>query len=399
MAKNRVLRIINRLNLGGPTFNATYLSAYMPDEYETLLISGEADESETSSEFIPRQHGVEPAYVPGMRRSIHPIRDIPAYKHIMQVIKDFKPDVVHTHAAKAGALGRLAAWRSGVPVIVHTFHGHVFHSYFSPAKTRVFLEVERFLAKKSTAIIAISPEQKRELTEDFKICPQEKMRIIPLGFDLERFRENKAEKRQHFRKQYQVADDEIAIGIVGRLAPVKDHGLFLRGLKHALDHTSKKVRAFIVGDGETRAEIEQIARDLNIVFSTEKDTEHRHPLTFTSWRRDIDVVNAGLDILALSSKNEGTPVSLIEAQAAGKPIVSTRVGGIQDVVAEGKTALLTPKGDPEAFGKAMLNLVEDDTKRTAFSQAGEFVFEQFSYRRLVRDMDALYRELLGRGEK
>lgn len=394
MKKVRVLRIINRLNLGGPTFNATYLSAYMPDKYETLLLSGEADESEANSDFIPLQHGVKPQYVPGMRRSIHPLRDYPAYKHIMQVIHEFKPDIVHTHAAKAGALGRLAAWRSGVPAIVHTFHGHVFHSYFSPAKTKVFLGIERFLAKKSQAIIAISKEQKRELTEDFRICKDDKMRIIPLGFDLERFRTDREQKRMAFRNEFNIKDDEVAIAIVGRLAPVKDHALFLHGLKKVLDNTSQKVRAFIVGDGETRPEVEALANELGIPFSTEKDTTHTAPLCFTSWRRDIDVVNAGVDIAALSSKNEGTPVSLIEAQAAGKPIVSTRVGGIQDIVLEGETALLSPREDAGAFGDALLQLVENKSQRDAFSQAGDFVFEQFSYQRLVRDMDKLYCELL-----
>ncbi|MEZ4688163.1 MAG: glycosyltransferase [Bacteroidia bacterium] len=394
MEKIRVLRIINRLNLGGPTFNATYLSAYMPGQYETLLLSGEADETEASSDFIPLQHGVKPHYVPGMRRSIHPLRDYPAYNHIMEVIRDFKPHIVHTHAAKAGALGRLAAWRAGVPVIVHTFHGHVFHSYFSPAKTRVFLAIERFLAKKSSAIIAISPEQKRELTEDFRICKDEKMRIVPLGFDLDRFRTDRDEKREAFRSEFQIQDDEIAIGIVGRLAPVKDHALFLHGLKKVLDQSESNVRAFIVGDGETRPEIEALATELGIPFSTEKHEDHRAPLTFTSWRRDIDVVNAGLDIAALSSKNEGTPVSLIEAQAAGKPIVSTRVGGIQDIVLEGKTALLSPRGDAEAFGDALLQLVENERLRHEFGEAGGFVFEEFSYQRLVRDMDQLYQDLL-----
>jgi glycosyltransferase involved in cell wall biosynthesis len=366
----------------------------MPDQYETLLLSGEADESEANSDFIPLQHGVKPYYVPGMRRSIHPLRDYPAYKHIMGVIREFKPHIVHTHAAKAGALGRLAAWRAGVPVIVHTFHGHVFHSYFSPTKTRVFLGIERFLAKKSSAIIAISKEQKRELVKDFRICKEEKMRVIPLGFDLERFRTDKEKKRLAFRSEFQIKDDEIAIGIVGRLAPVKDHALFLHGLKRVLDNTNRKVRAFIIGDGETRPEVEALARELGITFSTEKDDVHEAPLCFTSWRRDIDVVNAGLDIVALSSKNEGTPVSLIEAQAAGKPIVSTQVGGIQDIVLEGKTALLSPREDAVAFGDALLQLVENQAKREAFSKAGDFVFEQFSYQRLVRDMDTLYKELL-----
>jgi len=292
-------------------------------------------------------------------------------------------------------LGRLAAAHEKVPAIVHTFHGHVFHSYFHPLKTQAFLQIERYLARKSSRIIAISNLQKQELTKEFRICPPDKMTVIPLGFDLRRFQEDIDAKRQQFRQQFQLDDDTLAIGIVGRIVPIKHHELFLSALRQVLDHSSKSIHAFIVGDGELRAEIEEHARNLNIPFSTEKDTHHPGPLTFTSWRKDIDVVNAGMDIIALTSKNEGTPVSLIEAQAANKPIVSTRVGGIADIVLENKGALLSASGDATALGQNLLRLIEDDQLRTQMGMDGyQHVSQAFSYQRLVADMNHLYHSLL-----
>ena len=190
----RVLRIINRFNLGGPTFNVTYLSKYMSDEYETMLIGGEKEDSEDSSIFILENLGLKPVLIPEMKRSINPINDLKAYYKIKKIIKDFKPDIVHTHAAKSGALGRLAAYNCNVPVIVNTFHGHVFHSYFGKTKTLFYKTIERWLAKKSTKIIAISEIQKEELWKQHKICKKDKLAVIPLGFDLDRFQENTEEK-------------------------------------------------------------------------------------------------------------------------------------------------------------------------------------------------------------
>ena len=276
-------------------------------------------------------------------------------KTSVKIIKDFKPDVVHTHAAKPGILGRLAAAECGVPAIVHTYHGHVFHSYFNSVKTAFFINAERYVARKTDAIIAISKQQKKELTKDFKIAPEEKFRVIQLGLDLDKFQTNTEEKRQKFRTEFSIADDEIAIGIIGRLVPIKNHHLFLKAIKHVLDHTSKKIKAFIIGDGETRSDLENMARSVSIPFSTEKDNSHPHPLVFTSWRSDVDVINAGLDIICLTSFNEGTPVSLIEAQAANKSIVSTKVGGISDIVLEGQTALLADVTDTETFCTHVLN--------------------------------------------
>ena len=219
----KVLRIINRFNLGGPTYNAAYLTKYLAPEFETLLIGGMKDESEGSSEFILKDLGVDYQVIPEMKRSINPFDDLAAYSRIKKIIQEFKPDIVHTHAAKAGALGRQAAYSCNVPVIVHTYHGHVFHSYFGNFKTAVYKTIERNLAKRSSAIIAISDKQKQELAVEHQIAPAEKIHVIPLGFDLNRFHEGLDEKRKEFRAKYHLQDNEIAIGIIGRLTPVKNH--------------------------------------------------------------------------------------------------------------------------------------------------------------------------------
>src|ERR1035437_2948879 len=219
----RILRIINRLNLGGPTYNAAYLTKYLAPEFETMLIAGMKEDSEESSEFIVKQMGIEPIYITEMKRSINPAQDYKAYKRIKSIIKEFKPDIVHTHAAKAGTIARLAAKACNVPVIVHTFHGHVFHSYFNSFKTSIFIAIEQYLARKSTKIIAISEHQKKELTKQYHICSESKIAVIPLGFDLERFQENMDLKRKEFRNKYFIDDDEVAIGIIGRLVPIKNH--------------------------------------------------------------------------------------------------------------------------------------------------------------------------------
>ena len=391
----RVLRILNRLAVGGPVLNAIYLTKYMAPEFETLFVVGEKEDHEKSAEFLTRQLGVEYTTVSGMGRSLNPASDFFAYQKIKKLIKEFKPDIVHTHAAKPGAIGRLAAHSMKVPVIVHTFHGHVFHSYFNPIKTNFFINTERYLARKSNAIVAISEQQKKELAEDFSIAPPEKFKVIPLGFDLDRFRTDQEQKRLKFRNEFGLTEDEIAIGIIGRLVPVKNHYLFLKAIAYVLQSSGKKIKAFIIGDGETRKDLENVAQQAGIKFSTEKDVAHLESLVFTSWRSDIDVINAGLDIVVLTSLNEGTPVSLIEAQAANKPVVSTRVGGIQDIVKDGETALLSDITDSETFCKNLLRLVEDDELRFRLGyNSSNYVMQRFSYHRLTKDMSELYRNLL-----
>lgn len=386
----RVLRIINRFNLGGPTYNAAYLTKYLAPEYETLLIGGPNEESEESSEFILKQLGIEPLIVPEMQRAVAYSADRKAYKRLKQIISEFKPDIVHTHASKAGALGRMAAQKMSVPVIVHTFHGHVFHSYFGAAKTQAYKKIERQLAKKTDQIIAISEKQELELTLDHKICKPNKISVIPLGFDLDRFQENMEAKRAKFRSDYKLQEDEIAIGIIGRLVPIKNHQLFIEAMKVVSEKSNRKIRAFIIGDGEERERLITLTKTYGLL-----DTTSNCYIEFTSWIKDIDVANAGLDLVVLTSKNEGTPVSLIEAQAANNPVVSTTVGGVENIVVEGKTALLCSEHTPETIATAILAITESEEKRKTMSLNGwEHVKDKFSYQRLVSDMANLYSELL-----
>lgn len=391
----KVLRILNRLAIGGPLLNASYLTKYMAPEFETMLVVGEKESHEKDASFVTDELGIQPVFIPEMGRSINPLKDFMAYKKMKKLIADFKPDIVHSHAAKPGAIGRMAARAMNVPVIVHTYHGHVFHSYFHPFKTKLFINIERKLGKKTDAIVAISQQQKNELAYDFNIAPADKFRVIPLGLDLDKFQISREEKRKSFRSSFGVNEEEIVLIITGRLVPVKNHVLFLEGVKHLLLNTGQKIRAFIVGDGETRPLLEEKARQLGIGFSTEKDAVHDQPLVFTSWRSDIDHINAGSDIIVLTSFNEGTPVSLIEAQSAGKPVVSTKVGGIEDVVKENETGLLSEINDTVMFCNNLLRMTEDKELRSKFGKAGEeYVTTRFSYRRLVTDMAALYNDLL-----
>lgn len=387
----KVLRIINRFNLGGPTYNVAYLSKYI-EGYETLLVGGEKDSSEDSSTFITDNLGLKPLIIEEMKREINPIQDRAAYLKLKKIIKDFKPDIVHTHASKSGLLGRMAASAMQVPVIIHTFHGHVFHSYFGKAKSEIYQKLERYAAQKSSAIIAISEKQKHELCNIYRICTPEKTHIIPLGFELDKFNTNKEEKRSLFRKRWNISEDEIAIGIVGRLVPIKNHKLFIDAIKIMNGKTTQKIRAFIVGNGELRKELEDYCQSQNIAYS---NTSQPSSITFTSWLKEIDEVNAGMDIIALTSFNEGTPVSLIEAQAASKPIVSTNVGGIENIVLENETAFLTPSNNKAQFAEKLLLLAESEELRKKMGlKSWDFVYKNYTFQRLANDTKQLYFSLL-----
>lgn len=387
MKKIRILRIINRFNIGGPTYNATFLTAFIGDDYETMLVGGLPEEGESDSLFILKKYGVTPVLLNELVRAPNLKSDRKAYKKLKEIIREFKPDIVHTHASKAGALGRKAAKSCNVPVIVHTFHGHVFHSYFGSMKTQVFKLIERNLAKKSTGIIAISNIQKKELTELHTICQPSKVEVIPLGFDLLPFREKRFMERQNVREHYGLVDSDIAIAIVGRIAAIKDHAFFLDVIDNVLKSTSKSIKVFIVGDGPDRGVIEERVREINTRFN--------NSIIMTSWIEDIGTFNAGMDIICLSSKNEGTPVSLIEAQAANIPIVTTDVGGVRDIIDVDKTGFVVPQGDREMYTRKLLELCEDEKIRNKMSQNGwDYVHEKFHYMTLVKNMDRYYRELL-----
>ena len=386
-SKKKILRIINRFNLGGPTYNAGLLTKYLSDEYETILVGGNHEESEGSSMHIVEHLGLEPVIIPEMQRSVSPKNDRIAYHKIQKIIQDFKPDIVHTHASKAGALGRKAAFSAKIPQIYHTFHGHVFHSYFGSLKTNFYKNIERRLAKKSTNIIAISELQKKELSEIHRICPAEKIKVIPLGFDLTPFYTNTETKREEFRSKWNIKENEVAIGIVGRIVPIKDHVFFIHVIERVLKKTSKKIRVFIVGDGEERVNIQALISKKKLSYSSNGSPAL---FQFTSWMKNVDEVNAGMDIICLTSKNEGTPVSLIEAQASGNPVVSTNVGGIENVISANETGYLSDVGDLEQFTINLLKLIENESIRNNMSNKGRERSSLYSFENLISNVKSLY---------
>ncbi len=391
MAK-KVLRIINRFNIGGITYNVSYLSKYLEPDFETLLVGGPEEEGEDSSLYIPQNLGLKPLVLKQFQREINFKADYAAYKEIKKIIREFKPDIVHTHASKAGAIGRLAAIHCKVPIIIHTFHGHVFHSYFGKIKTNFYKIIERYLARKSTAIIAISHKQKIELSEVFHIAPKEKIYVVPLGFDLTKFTINKEKNRKEFREKYNLSENQLAIGIIGRLAPIKNHDLFIEAIAYLKQKKAPSFKAFIIGDGETKLSIMETCKTWQVSYSTNPIDEV--DVIFTSWITNIDWALHGLDLVALTSLNEGTPVSIIEAQAAGKYVVSTNVGGIEDVL-HPDCGLLSIVWDKEGFCNNLYvacNNYYINAKKA--EKAIEWALQKFSYTRLVADMRMLYQQLL-----
>jgi glycosyltransferase involved in cell wall biosynthesis len=384
--KIRILRIINRFNIGGPTYNATFLTRFMGEQYETMLIGGLPEEGESDSLYILNKYGVEPVLIDELVRNPDLSSDRKAYKRIKEIISEFNPHIVHTHASKAGALGRRAAISCKVPVVVHTFHGHVFHSYFGAAKTLLFKGIERRLAKKSNAIIAISDKQREELVHEHKISKPEKTKVVNLGFDLDPFNEKRQRLRETKRRELGLSD-EVAIALIGRFVPIKNHEMIFDVVEEILAKTNKKVKFFVVGDGTEREYIEERAEKIN---RTNAET-----VVLTSWIKDIGSFNAAMDIVCMTSLNEGTPVSLIEAQAANIPVISTDVGGVRDVVIDGETGFIVPSKDVSAFSEKLLKLIEDEKKRLELSQNGwTFVKDKFHYKTLVKNMEQIYAELL-----
>jgi glycosyltransferase involved in cell wall biosynthesis len=393
----KVLRVLNRLNVGGPTYNVAYLSKYIDPQYQTRVLAGVKEPHEGSSEYMLQDLDVPYKFVPDMFRSISPVKDLKALRFIQKEIKNYKPDIVHTHAAKAGVLGRLAAYHNPnrPKAILHTYHGNVFDGYFSPIKTKIFLSIERYLASISTAIIAISEQQKDDLVNKYKIAPANKVHVVRLGFDLGKFAEGNAEKRLNFRQFYNISDDEIVITITGRLTSIKNHFLFVDALRIVKETTpGLKFKAFIVGDGELMEPIIQRVKDASLTFCKANENNYAADVVFTSWRKDIDVINAGSDIIALTSLNEGTPVSIIEAMASEKGVICTNVGGVKDVVKDGYSGFLCEQL-ADVYAVKLKELISNKDLRDKMAANGKaFVLQNYSYQRLIKEVEHLYKLLL-----
>lgn len=376
----RILRIIARLNVGGPAIHVTLLTARCgPPDFESTLVCGTVGAHEGDMAYLAAEHGVTPLILPELGRELSPIRDIVTLIKLWRLMRRLRPDIVHTHTAKAGFVGRVAAWLARVPVRVHTYHGHVFHGYFSPLKTRLFLALERLTARITHRLIVISPAQGDELVRTYRIAPVEKFVVVPLGLALEPF----AATPRHqgaFRAAHGVPPAAPLIGSVGRLVPIKNHALLLRAALQ-IRQSVPDARFVIVGDGELRAQIEAQIDALGL----------RDAVIFTGFLRDLRPVYSDLDALVLSSDNEGTPVSILEALAAGVPVIATAVGGVPDVLQQGQRGRLVPPGDASALAAGVIAALREAPPDSAAIRRA--VIAEYGIDRLTADLQALYRDL------
>ncbi len=395
-SKPRLLIILNRFVIGGQSVDTLPLAWYLQQSFELLIVYGEKEPDEAEPLFLLEQYpGLTLRKIPTLRRSINPITDLTAFFQLLKLLRTFKPHIVHTHGAKSGFLGRLAAWWAKVPVIVHSFHGHLFHSYFSPPFSNLLIAIERGLAKITTAFVTLSPSQWNDLVNRFKIMPAAKAKIIPLGFSVARPATDEL-ARSAFRNKYGLSAQHVAIGIVGRIVPVKNHSLFAKIVKMILDKcTGIRPAFFVIGDGELKSTLQEQLTSLGLSFSNDKFSENT-PVVFTSWLSNINEVMSGLDIVVLTSLNEGTPLSVIEAQAYGKPVVATNVGGVKDTMVNNTTGFYVNKEDKQAFTNKLLLLIQDEALRKAMGAAGrEFVIGQFSRENEIGATTDFYFSLLG----
>jgi glycosyltransferase involved in cell wall biosynthesis len=383
-ARVRVMRIIGRLNMGGPAHQAALLSGrrFDPECYDTLLAHGTLAPGEASLADLAEEEGAAMRFVPELRQPVHPLRDSQALLKLIRLARDFKPDIVHTHTAKAGFLGRQAALTVRPrPAIVHTYHGHVLEGYFGPAKARVYLELERALARVSDRLIGVSQATVDDLVR-LGVAPPEKFQVLPLGLDLDRFAELGPGLRSESREELRIGTDEILLVFVGRIVPIKRLGLLLQATATARA-SDPRLRLVVVGDGDERPQLERQAVELGIADD----------VRFLGYRRELRPVFAAADVAVLSSDNEGTPVSLIEAAAAGLPAVATEVGGVREVVSE-ETGVLVPRGDGAALADALLHMGADAERRESFGRAArQRAIGRYGAERLLGDINALYSEL------
>jgi len=471
-----VLRIIARLNIGGPAIHTILLTRHMQSlGYETLLVTGQVGAEEGDMTYLAESQAVKPIIIPQLGRRLHPADDLMVFFRVLRLLFKFRPQIVHTHTAKAGTVGRLAAllyntvqslkstalclfqklsiakirnpqslpasrlrpsasqdlgkragsrrWQAGAIrnlhcKVVHTFHGHVLRGYFSPFKSRLFQRIEKILAKFTDAIVVVSEQQKDELCRDFGIGRRQQYQVIPLGFDLTPFSRGAADMGQFPARLGPAENSGRLVGIIGRLTGIKNHRLFLKAAQVLVKNKGDtRAQFLIVGDGELRKDLESLTHTLHL--------EDR--VIFTGWMKDLTPLYADLDVLALTSDNEGTPVAMIEAMAAGVPVVATDVGGVRELTGDcgmrnadcglrnavmfsSRQALLTTKagefevcergilvkpGNVRGFAKGLQYLLERPHVCKQMGQRGrEYAMQCHSKERLVADMDRLYRSLL-----
>jgi glycosyltransferase involved in cell wall biosynthesis len=375
----KILRIITRLNIGGPALHVTNLNYYLDKEYgyESVLVYGSLAEGEGSMEYLAKNKKLKTIIFPELGREISPLNDLKIIWKLFWLIKKEKPDIVHTHTAKAGLSGRIAAKLAGVKKIYHTFHGNVFNGYFSGLKTKLFILIERFCAFFSTKIIAISEEQKKDLIK-YRIAPLSKITVIPLGFELERFKVEPHKK--YLRKQLGLPDDLKLIGIVGRLVPIKNHAYYIDIAEKVLKKIDN-VRFLLIGDGDLKDELLKLIAAKGL----------QQKIFITGFINEVEKIYSDLDIVALTSKNEGTPVTLIEALACAKPVISTDVGGVRDILQHGKYGWLETLDNPEKYANDLIAMLMNYPAALEKAKLGQkFILANYDVKVLYKNINSLY---------
>lgn len=408
----KIVRIIARLNVGGPARHVVWLTAGLKN-CETLLVAGTVPPGEDDMGYFAAEAGIRPHFIPEMSREIS-VKDAVTIWKLYRLFLRERPDVVHTHTAKAGTVGRIAGilyrWLTPAALIgrprpcrfVHTYHGHIFHSYYGSLKTRLFLAIEKVLARTATdRIITISPQQFHEIHETFGVGRAGQFAVVPLGLDTSVFAKWQ-ERRDRLRDELNASAQDTLVGIVGRLTEIKNHELFLNSVAHykrthGTENEKGRVRFVIIGDGQLRRALEAQAGALGI----------SDVITFTGTRNDPENFYPALDVVALSSRNEGTPLTLIEAMANARACVATAVGGVSDLFGKEREenaqssytvcerGILVRPADVEGLSNAVARLVEDETLRRKLGERGlEFVTQNYSKARLLADIENLYKELI-----
>ena len=383
----KILRVIARLNMGGPALHVSYLTAGLRERgYDTTLVAGTLARGEDSMSFVADARDVEVVRIDELGREISPLRDLVATLRLARLIRRERPDILHTHTAKAGTVGRVAALLAGrraPPIVVHTFHGHVLRGYFGPLRSRLFRLLERWLAARTTALIAVSPQVRDDLVA-LGVAPPERFVVIRLGIELDERVAAERDGRAESRRYLGIASDRFAVGWIGRMTAVKRTDDVLVAFRRLRDDGVDAVLC-MVGDGPDRPELERRAHELGVIRDT----------LFLGYQEDVAPFYAAFDALVLPSSNEGTPVSAIEALAAGRPVVATRVGGVPDVVQEGQDGFLVDPGATDDLADRLARLARDPALRERMGGAGrERVLPRYAVARLIDDVDRLYRSLL-----
>jgi glycosyltransferase involved in cell wall biosynthesis len=386
LSRIRILRVITRLNLGGPAQDASLLSGRRldPERFETLLVHGRLATGEESMADLAEREGARMKFLGSLVQPVSPTSDARALARLIQIARPFRPHIVHTHTAKAGFLGRLAALAVRPrPAIVHTYHGHVLEGYFGPLNSALYRFLERRMGRVSSSLIGVSQATVDDLVR-LEVAPPQKFRVIPLGADLQPFAQGTGDDAAgRLRHELGVSDDEVLLLFVGRLVPIKRVDVLLRSMWRA-SGDGLALRLAVVGDGPLRPELERLSDELGL----------RGAVQFLGYRRDLPRIAAGADLAVLSSDKEGTPVSLIEAAAAGRPAIATAVGGVPEIVTA-ETGVLVPAGDENGFGLALKRLGgRPDLRQRMGEQAREHALGRYSGERLVAQVQDLYEELL-----